>query len=64
MPKAPFDAYTGKVTTSSGKDVKSTDMLKGEAKESKAFNEKNVTTVYTTGATVKGPFGGTPSREG
>lgn len=48
------------VDTGSGKDVKQTSMLKGEAKESGAFTEKNVTKEYSSGSSGKGsgPWGG------
>lgn len=47
------------VTTSSGSDVKSTAQLKGEAKESAAFKEKNSTTEYvSSGSKGEGPWGG------
>lgn len=48
------------VTTSSGKDVKQTSMLKGEAKVSSAERESNETKEYSSGASGKGsgPWGG------
>lgn len=48
------------VSTDSGKDVKSTNQLKGEAKESAAFKETNKTTEYSSGSSGKGsgPWGG------
>lgn len=52
---------TLEVTTSSGKDVKDTSMLKGEAKPSAAFRETNQTKEYSSGssgAAGKGPLGG------
>jgi len=50
---------TASFTTSSGTDVKSTMQLKGEAKESAAFKEKNTTTEYVSkGAKGEGPWGG------
>jgi hypothetical protein len=48
-----------KVTTGSGKNVKETSQLSGEAKEGKRFSEQNVTTEYSTGAApAAGPLGG------
>lgn len=45
------------VTTSSGKDVKDTSMLKGEAKDS--LKGTNETKQYeTSGSAKKGPLGG------
>jgi len=50
---------TASFTTSSGTDVKSTMQLKGEAKESAAFKEKNTTTEYTSNkGKGEGPWGG------
>ena len=48
------------VTSTSGKDVRDTTQLKGEAKESAAFLETNKTDRYSSGASGKGPgpFGG------
>jgi hypothetical protein len=47
------------VTTSSGSDVKNTSQLKGEAKESAAFKEKNQTTEYVSNkGKGEGPWGG------
>ena len=45
-----------KVTTGSGKDVKDTEMLKGEAKPTKKAT--NETEQYTTGKTAMGSLGG------
>lgn len=39
-----------KITTDSGKDVKSTQQLSGSAKETKAWTSKNETVQYETGA--------------
>ena len=49
---------TMKVTTSSGKDANSTQVGQGEAKKTKAWNEKNETTQYTTGKPSHGSTGG------
>lgn len=46
-------------TTSSGKDVKDTQQLKGEASDS--LSGKNETKQYTTGSTPIGKTGGKPS---
>jgi hypothetical protein len=48
------------VTTASFTDVKNTQQLKGEAKESAAFRETNQTKEYSSGSSGKGPgpFGG------
>jgi len=52
---------TAVLTTSSGKDVKDTKMLSGEAKDS--LSGKNTTTEYTTSGGIKsmGPWGGEKS---
>jgi hypothetical protein len=47
-------------TTGSGKDVKSTKQIKGEASDS--LTGKNETKEYTTGGFEKGKLGGMPSR--
>lgn len=47
------------ITTSSGSDVKSTQQLKGEAKDS--LSGTNSVTEYTTGGSDKGKLGGMPS---
>jgi hypothetical protein len=50
------------VSTSSGKDVKDTSQLKGEAKDS--LSGKNDTgKEYTTGSSSHGKLGGMPSRQ-
>lgn len=48
------------VTTASGKDVKQTSQLKGEAKVSTAERQSNETKEYVSGASGKGsgPWGG------
>lgn len=48
------------ITTSSGKDVKDTHQLKGEAADS--LSGKNVTKTYETGSTSNGKLGGLPLR--
>ena len=50
------------ITTGSGKDVKDTNQLKGEAKDS--LSGKNETKEYTTSGspTGGGPWGGLPNR--
>jgi hypothetical protein len=45
-------------TTKSGKDVKDTMMLSGEAKSTKAFKETNSTSQYTSGKSSFGSLGG------
>lgn len=45
-----------KVTSSSGKDVKDTSQLKGEAKDS--LSGKNVTEQFETSWSPSGPYGG------
>lgn len=45
-------------TTSSGKDVKDTDMLKGEASEKKDMKSSNSTSQYETGKSSMGALGG------
>lgn len=52
---------TMSVTTSSGKDVKDTSQLKGEAKDS--LSGKNDTKQYHTGGTSPGKLGGMPSNQ-
>jgi hypothetical protein len=47
------------ITTGSGQDVKSTQQLKGEAKDS--LSGRNEVTEYITGSTDKGKLGGMPS---
>ena len=51
---------TASFTTASGKNVKDTEQLKGEAKASPAFKETNTTTEYSSGSSGKGagPWGG------
>lgn len=51
------------VTTESGKDVRDTQMLKGESHSTKAWKETNATKQYSTGALNKGALGGKPSHE-
>ena len=48
------------ITTSSGKDVKNTNMLKGEASDS--LSGKNALKTYETGGPEKGKLGGLPLR--
>ena len=48
------------ITTGSGSDVKSTQQLKGEAKDS--LTGKNEMKEYTVGGADKGKLGGLPSR--
>lgn len=51
-----------KVTTGTGKDVKDTMQLSGEAKDS--LSGTNVTEQYTTsGGSGTGPYGGLPSNK-
>lgn len=45
-----------KVSSSSGKNVKDTSQLKGEAKDS--LSGTNVTKEFTTSTSISGPFGG------
>ncbi len=52
------NARTVTYSTSSGTDVKSTSMLKGEAKKSAVENDKNSTTEWNPTGRVSGPFGG------
>ena len=47
-----------KVDTGSGKDVKDTEQLKGEAKVSSAGKGKNTTDQYTCESPPKGDLGG------
>lgn len=54
----PKNLRTMEVTTESGKDVKDTQQLKGQAHTTKAFRETNSTKQYTTGALKKGALGG------
>jgi hypothetical protein len=49
------------VTTNSGKDVKDTSQLKGEAKDS--LSGKNETKQYHTGSHAAGKLGGMPSHQ-
>ena len=49
------------ITTGTGSDVKSTQQLKGEAKDS--LTGKNDVNEYTTGSTDKGKLGGLPSHQ-
>ena len=49
------------VTTSSGKDVRDTMQIKGEAKNSRAFSMKNSMKEYESGSQKKGAMGGKPS---
>ena len=49
------------VTTSSGKDVKDTEMLSGEAEVTSAEKATNAVKQYETGSTDKGALGGMPS---
>lgn len=49
---------TMKVTTSSGKDVKNTQQLKGEATKTKAEGETNSTEQYYNKAPSKDSLGG------
>jgi hypothetical protein len=49
---------TLKVTTSSGKNVKDTDMLRGAAEETKAEKERNEMRQYDVGGAPKGDLGG------
>ena len=49
------------ITTSSGKDVRDTMQIKGEAKNSAAFNAKNSMKEYVSGSGQKGATGGKPS---
>ena len=62
MPDIP-NLRTEKFTTSSGKDVKDTKMLKGLAEDS--LSGSNTTTQYTTSLDVKkeGPMGGEASNK-
>jgi len=60
MPKTD-NLRTMEITTSSGKDVKDTKQLSGEASDS--LTGKNVTKEYTTGSTSTGKLGGMPSRQ-
>lgn len=46
------------VTPDQGKDVRDSNVLGGQAKESSAFKAKNETTQYTTGKTSMGSLGG------
>lgn len=46
------------VTTGSGKDVKDTSMLSGQARRTKAEMAKNETKEYTTGKPKHGNIGG------
>lgn len=57
MPKMP-NLRTMKVDSGSGKDVRDTSQLKGEAKKTSAEGAKNETTQYTTGSTSMGSLGG------
>lgn len=52
---------TMSVTTNSGKDVKDTSQLKGEAKDS--LSGKNDTKQYHTGSHAAGKLGGMPSNQ-
>ena len=47
-----------KVDTGSGTDVKNTDMLSGEAKKTKAFNEKNSTEQHKSATPPHDKLGG------
>jgi hypothetical protein len=62
MPDIP-NLRTVKYTTSSGKDVKDTKMLKGLAEDS--LTGSNTTTQYTTSEDIKkdGPMGGEASQK-
>lgn len=61
MPKMD-NPRTMTVTTASGKDVKDTQQLKGEAKDS--LSGKNVTKQhYNSGPAAPGPHGGKPSNQ-
>lgn len=51
------------ITTETGKDVKTTSMLSGEAKPTKSWKETNETSQYSTGSVSKGALGGHPSGE-
>jgi hypothetical protein len=54
----PKNLRTLEVTTESGKDVKDSSQLKGQAHITRAFKETNSTKQYTTGALKKGALGG------
>ena len=49
------------ITSGSGKEVKDTMMIKGEAKKSAAFEMKNSMKEYSSASTQKGQLGGKPS---
>ena len=49
---------TFKTSTDMGSNVRDTQKLTGEAKETPAERERNVTTEYTPGGKPTGPFGG------
>lgn len=61
MPGVTKNLRNHEVTTASGKDVKDTMMIKGEAKNSAAFTMKNSMKEYSSGPMKKGPMGGKPS---
>ena len=53
---------TAVITTETGKDVKQTEMISGQASDS--LSGKNSTTQYTTsGKSAEGPYGGLPSHK-
>lgn len=55
------DIRNATITTSSGKDVKDTKQLSGEASDS--LSGKNETKEYKTGGSSPGKLGGMPSRQ-
>ena len=61
MPGITKNLRNAEITTSSGKDVKDTMQIKGEAKSSAAFNMKNSMKEYASGSMQKGAMGGKPS---
>jgi len=50
------------VTTGTGKDVKDTNQLKGEAKDSLG-GKNELKQYYNSGTTASGPYGGLPSNK-
>lgn len=50
------DIRNAQFSSTSGKDVKDTSQLKGEAKDS--LSGKNVTKEFTTSTPIGGPYGG------
>ncbi len=60
MDKVQSDLRDYDPSTSSGKDVKDTDQISGQAKPTAAWKSKNSTTQYTTSGAgnSSGPLGG------